>query len=453
MDPYRDKYVPGHHMWQDIAVHGTNHKDVDGILDIGLVPGGIYVSELKRRSEIHLVTSVVRKGKTPGVRTGSSAYIYVDMKRMDKDGVEFFFSEATRVIFTRGVRWSFEIEGIHPKYITQVKTAFGHVYRPTNWPLPWVSSQYPYPPAKRKELYSLEEELEDAREPKAPAFSIFSADTAVVAPENDATPFKSPSMGRTPVILSATPLIPTVTKSPPAVPPPVLGHENELDTELRSSSGVPVMDPPTQKSPPAALRAARQDLSKKAITVLEVPKGVSTQGLPEIVNRAEGLVQSPWGSFITPRVRNPQGGASASSDPVPVKAAVAKVPPPPPMNAPMTDARLPAGYALPKAGTSATKRELEKIGVWCMVSSPQGRGIVKPQPKEAVLDFYRLFPSWLHSRGLNKDVMEQVGNYNGWLEFKLKQPVIPSIEARVVCDNWDNETAWPRTWKRAFHGT
>ena len=83
-------------MWQDIEVHGTNQRDVDAILDIGLVPGGIYESELKRRSEIHLVTSVVKKGKTPGVRKGSSAYIYVDIKRMHEDGVESFFSQKPR---------------------------------------------------------------------------------------------------------------------------------------------------------------------------------------------------------------------------------------------------------------------------------------------------------------------------------------------------------------------
>ena len=142
----------------------------------------------------------------------------------------------------------------------------------------------------------------------------------------------------------------------------------------------------------------------------------------------------------------------ASTDTTLCDAAVTKVPPPP-MSAPTADARLPDGHALPKAGTSASERELEKIERWWRVSAPQQRGIVKPQPKEAVFDFYKLFPSWLHSRGLNKDVMEQVGSYNGWLEFKLKQPVIPSREAQVVFDNWDNETAWPRNWRQHFHGT
>ncbi len=90
MDLYRDRYVPGHPTWQDSVIHGTDHREVPSILDIGLVPGGIKSSELKRRSEIHLVTNVVKRGKTPGVRRGSSAYIYVDMKRMYEDGIELF---------------------------------------------------------------------------------------------------------------------------------------------------------------------------------------------------------------------------------------------------------------------------------------------------------------------------------------------------------------------------
>ena len=102
MSLYHERYIPGHPMWQDIVVHGTDQKDVEAILKIGLVPGGIYESELKRRSEIHLVTSVVKKGKTPGVRKGSSAYIYVNMRQMYNNGIESFYSKATGVIFTRG---------------------------------------------------------------------------------------------------------------------------------------------------------------------------------------------------------------------------------------------------------------------------------------------------------------------------------------------------------------
>jgi RNA:NAD 2'-phosphotransferase (TPT1/KptA family) len=87
MSLYHERYIPGHPMWQDIVVHGTDQRDVEAILKIGLVPGGIYDSELKRRSEIHLVTSVVKKGKTPGVRKGSSAYIYVNMRQMYDKGI------------------------------------------------------------------------------------------------------------------------------------------------------------------------------------------------------------------------------------------------------------------------------------------------------------------------------------------------------------------------------
>ena len=312
----------------------------------------------------------------------------------------------------------------------------------------------PSPPAKRKERDNEEDKL-DARELRAPAFTIFSANTVVAAPERNAVPLKSPPMGKPPVMLSATPLIPTVMKSPAAVPPPALGHENALSTELRSIDGVPIKNPPIGKNPPASLRASGQEVWQKAIAVLDTPKGVSTRSLVKaegLAHTAEGAAQSPWGSMVPQQARNSYGGAGASTDTALCEVAVTIVPPPP-MSAPTADARLPDGHALPKAGTSASERELEKIERWWRVSAPQQRGIVKPQPKESVFDFYRLFPSWLHSRGLNKDVMEQVGSYNGWLEFKLKQPVIPSREAQIVFDNWDNETLWPRNWRQHFHGT
>ncbi len=104
----------------------------------------------KKRSEIQLVNRLVGTSKTPGVKKGSNAYIYLDTQMMYEDGIEMYYSEETNVIFTRGVSTSPRSSGINdvvePKYFQDVRTMQGESFSaPTmrSWNQPKVPTYYP----------------------------------------------------------------------------------------------------------------------------------------------------------------------------------------------------------------------------------------------------------------------------------------------------------------------
>ena len=63
-----------------------------------------------------------------------------------------------------------------------------------------------------------------------------------------------------------------------------------------------------------------------------------------------------------------------------------------------------------------------------------------------------LIPSFLAARGLNRERLEFVGYHEGWLEYHIHSPSIRSPGAKIVSDNWNDQTKWPREWVSAYHG-
>jgi hypothetical protein len=161
------------------------------------------------------------------------------------------------------------------------------------------------------------------------------------------------------------------------------------------------------------------------------------------------VASPPWNvnDWLRTPIGNEREPATASTVVPPLV-----IPPPPPYPA-AKGTGLPAGIALPKAGTRAAVAELEKIGEWEPESRPNGQGIVKPKPRQAELDFLELISTFLLLRGLNETFMKYAGMHNGWLEYRLMCPAIHSPEAQLVADHWDDETRWPSNWVSAYHGS
>jgi hypothetical protein len=390
----------------------------------------------KKRSEIHLVNRLVGTSKTPGVKKGSNAYIYLDTQMMYEDGIEMYYSEDTKVIFTRGVptsHLSLSINDVvEPKYITSVRTTQGESFSaPTirRWNQPSVPTFHP--PVKRKATPDGENRDDEGDEERGATFTLFSPNTAVAAPTAAAAPCKMPSASMPPPISPArVQLVPTVVKAPPAVPSLNLGQRN-TEPSVGSGTEVPVLEPVPYKDPPGKRPLASLELNKGSQAAFVAPMGSETEG-PIVLPSGSASVPSETEFIEIPKT--------------------AKVPPPPPAYPAMAHAKLPAGVSLPETGTKATAEELRKIAGWLPASSPLGKGIIRPQPDQAEQDFKELIPSWLQARGLTQDKMEFVGLHNGWLEYHIKSPAIKTPGAEIVAANWNDETKWPNNWVAAYHG-
>ena len=127
-------------------------------------------------------------------------------------------------------------------------------------------------------------------------------------------------------------------------------------------------------------------------------------------------------------------------------------PPPAPPFPIMPHARLPDGATLPPVGSNAAEEELNKRRTWLLNSAPNTQGIIRPKPEGADRDFRDLIPSFLAARGLTKDKLQWVGFHEGWLEYRLMQPLIKSPGAQRVVDKCDDQTKWPKDWIPAYHG-